>query len=85
MMMSDDKKKGVTVILESLMAKPAKQGEYGDEMDDSYAYKAAAEELISAIKAERPGEVAEAMKSFIEMCMMEADMEAEGQEESPES
>lgn len=82
MLMKDDKKKGVTIIMEKLMAgpekaKPMKTNEVGDEVDDSYGMKAAAEEIMSAVKSENPAALMQALKAFMDMYEAEEDMEEE--------
>lgn len=82
MLMKDDKKKGVTIIMEKLMAgpeqgKPMKTNEQGDEVDDSYGYKAAAEEVMAAVKSENASALVEALKAFIDMYEADEEMSEE--------
>lgn len=85
MMMADDKKKRVAMIVAKLSpAKPSQESESEEtpEPDDSMdmGLEAAAEDIMSSWQAKDPKAFASALKSFIQMCQ-----DYPEQEESPES
>lgn len=75
MFAKDDKKKAVSIII----AKAGKRDDKGnqeppemDEMEDEKSemegHKVAAEEILAALEAKDAEALAEALKSFVEMC-----------------
>ena len=79
MLMKDDKKKSVSLIMGKLMGdkpQPA-PSEDGVEQDDSVAVDTAAEELMSAIKSDSPKAVVQAFKSLLELCDSDESVEPE--------
>lgn len=81
MLMKDDKKKSVSLIMGKLMGdKPEVSeapSENGAEQDDSVAVETAAEEMMSAIESKNPKAFVEAFKSLIELCESEPSEPAE--------
>ena len=80
MMMSDDKKKRMTMIISKIKGKESpmeksKQNEMGDEVDDSMPKVAAAEELVAALEAKDAKAIAEAFESMVELCSKSEDYE----------
>jgi hypothetical protein len=75
MLLKDDKKKSVGLIMTKLMGdKPEMQEapmKDGAEQDDSMAVDTAAEELIQAIESKSPKAVVQAIKSLMELCQSE--------------
>lgn len=75
MLMKDDKKKSVSLIMGKLMGDKPEVSEAptkdGVEQDDSVALDTAAEELLSAIESKSPKGIVAAIKSMIEMCSNE--------------
>lgn len=86
MLMKDDKKKAVTLIMGKMLGKPEETQEApskdGTEQDDSVAVDTAAEELISAIEAKSPKGVVMAIKSLMELCQQESEDYEESEEKS---
>jgi hypothetical protein len=83
MLMKDDKKHSVSVIMGKLMG-DKKEGEMekaptkeGVEQDDSVATDVAAEELLQAIEQKSPKGIVAAIKSLIELCSEEYDEQPE--------
>lgn len=72
MLMKDDKKKSVSLIMGKLMGDKPEVSEAptedGVEQDDSVAVDTAAEELLAAIEAKSAKGIVQAIKSLIEMC-----------------
>ena len=74
MLMSDDKKKQVTLIMKKLKgAESVEEAPVvdGAEQDDSIAVDTAAEELIAAVESKSPKAVVQAIKSLIELIQSE--------------
>lgn len=72
MIMSGDKKKSVTLIMDKLAGKKPELSEApmvdGAEQDDSVAVNTAAEELMSAFESKSPEAFVSAFKSLMELC-----------------
>ena len=93
MLMSDKKKSPATLIIAKMSKaakpeyEPAKTNERNDVVAASIGYDAAAEEVLQAIESKNPKALVQAMKSFVDMCMSEAedDSEASDMEEEKES
>lgn len=70
MLMKDDKKKSVALIMGKLTgSKPeAAPSMDGVEQDDSLAVDTAAEELAEALSSKSPKRIVEAFKSLLELC-----------------
>lgn len=75
MLMKDDPKKSVSIIMGKLMGKETEPKEAptqdGVEQDDSMAVDTAAEELMKAIEMKSPKAFVEAFKSLMELCHTE--------------
>jgi hypothetical protein len=83
MLMKDDKKKSVSLIMGKLMGQPEQAPTTdGVEQDDSMAVDTAAEELISAIHAKSAKGVVQALKSLMEM--MDDDSQPESEPSEPQ-
>lgn len=72
--MLNDQKRIAALILGNVEGKGEKKTE---EPVDSVGLMTAAEEIISAVQMNKPSELRDALKSFVQMCYQEA----EGQEE----
>lgn len=77
MLMKDDKKKSVSLIMDKLMNKKPELTEApmvdGAEQDDSVAVNTAAEELMSAIESKSPQAFVSAFKSLMELCQNDSE------------
>lgn len=87
--MSQDKKKMLTVIVGKLNGKSeskprSEDGAAEKEVSESN-YDMAAEEVMSAFKAEDVPMLGRALKAFVELCMYADEDESEDEEESSES
>lgn len=69
--MKPAREKGLAIILGRLSKSKDKQKDEGDDEHEGDDYEAAAEEVMSAIKAEDAEGFATALKSFVTMCQAE--------------
>ena len=86
MMPQDAKKKMVAVILEKMSGEMSKKprSEEGIEKDvPENDYAVAAEEVMSAFKAEDAKMLGRALKGFVELCMYAEEDESEVEVEDP--
>ena len=81
MLMSDDKKKSITMIMAKIGKKPDNMKEVpqdqGADQDSSIGAETAAEELLKAIESKSAAGIVEAFKSLMEMCESPAEEKAE--------
>lgn len=84
MLMADDKKKSVAMIISKIGKKPENMSEVpnenGAEQDDSIGAESAAEELLAAIESKSAKGVVEAIKALMEFCEAPESSEVENSE-----
>lgn len=79
MLMKDDKKKAATLIISALKPAPSKVAEKDGAEQEMNDHSIAADEILLAIEKKDVNALAEALKSFIQMCEYSED-EAEMEE-----
>lgn len=97
--MKDDKKKSVSMIIAKMKSDKPSYGdmksenenmsesptnENGDEMDNSTAHEAAAEEVMSALESKDKKAFVSSLKSLVQMCMDEYESSEKEEPSEPE-